>query len=191
MTFVGISVAVVNALPWMRNLWIRLTRLDPESTGTLWMVTCSFRVSGRQPELWNPLDGSARDLTAFIQQDGRTEIPISFDPYGSCFVVFRKQIATDKQGIDTLNTPVLVPVMTLDKEWRVTFDPKWGGPAEITMEKLISWTEHPLDGVKYYSGKAVYHTDFDIDIEKECRYWLDLGNVEDVGFANIVVCRTS
>ena len=66
--------------------------------------------------------------------------------------------------------------------WSVSFDPKWGGPAEpVTFEKLISWTESKIDGIKYFSGAATYHKEFEIPDSAlrapHSALYLDLGNV--------------
>ena len=66
---------------------------------------CTFRVRGRQPELWDPLTGEMRDAVAFDQVDGRTTVPLEFAPYGSLFVVFRKPIAADAAGKAAVNFP--------------------------------------------------------------------------------------
>ena len=51
---------------------------------------CTFRVAGRQPELWDAATGRMRDVARFEERDGRTTVQIPFDPRGSWFVVFRK-----------------------------------------------------------------------------------------------------
>jgi hypothetical protein len=65
--------------------------------------------------------------------------------------------------------------------WTVTFPPQWGAPASITLDKLISWTEHAESGVRYFSGTAEYEREFEIAEEllgtaKELT--LDLGSVK-------------
>ncbi|MDE5750477.1 MAG: DNA-binding protein, partial [Duncaniella sp.] len=53
-------------------------------------ITASFRISGRIPELWNPMDGSIdRNLTWYIE-DGRTVVEFALASAGSTFVVFRE-----------------------------------------------------------------------------------------------------
>jgi hypothetical protein len=67
--------------------------------------------------------------------------------------------------------------------WDVRFDPNWGAPRQITMDKLISWSDHSDSGVKYYSGLATYAATFDVPpglIAKGRRLYLDLGKVEVV-----------
>jgi len=50
---------------------------------------CTFRVSGKTPQFWHPDTGAIEPCPVFREVDGRTEIPIRFDPAGSVFVVFR------------------------------------------------------------------------------------------------------
>ena len=56
---------------------------------------CTFRVSDRQPELSDPLTGETRDLPQFTRRDGRTTMPMRFEPEQSCFVIFRKVAASN------------------------------------------------------------------------------------------------
>ena len=39
---------------------------------------CRFRVTGRQPELWDAMTGERRTLPEFKEQDGRTSVPLRF-----------------------------------------------------------------------------------------------------------------
>ena len=49
-----------------------------------------FRISGKRPQLWRPDTGRIECAAVFSEKDGVTTIPISFEPSGSVFVVFRK-----------------------------------------------------------------------------------------------------
>lgn len=53
-------------------------------------LVCSFRLSGRQPELWDADTGNTTPLTVFDGANGRTQVPITLGPGGSAFVVFDK-----------------------------------------------------------------------------------------------------
>ena len=56
---------------------------------------CTFRVAGKQPELWDPVSGQMRDAIAFRETtDGRTTVPLELSARGSIFVVFRKALAS-------------------------------------------------------------------------------------------------
>ncbi|WP_165226671.1 glycosyl hydrolase [Aquisphaera insulae] len=52
--------------------------------------TFTFRVAGRQPELWRPDTGRIEPATVFAETGDLTNVAIPLDPSGSVFVVFRK-----------------------------------------------------------------------------------------------------
>ena len=145
-------------------------------------VTCSFRVSGKQPELWNPVTGERRDATAFRQENGRTMVPLEFDPCGSTFVIFRKTIGPKVNGTTARNYPTLKPQLELGGGWDVSFDPKWGGPAQIRFDALTDWTQHADKGIKFYSGTAIYRKTFTLSAlpDRGGQLMLDLGEVREV-----------
>jgi len=145
-------------------------------------VTCSFRVSGKQPELWNPITGERRNATAFRQENGCTMVPLEFDPCGSVFIIFRKAIGPKLNGTTTSNYPTLTPRSKLDGAWNVSFDPKWGGPANVRFDELTDWTKRAEDGIKFYSGTAIYRKTFKLPAlpEKGGQLMLDLGEVREV-----------
>lgn len=53
-------------------------------------VECTFRVSGKVPEIWHPDTGHIEWAPVWREEGGHTIVPLSFDPAGSVFVVFRK-----------------------------------------------------------------------------------------------------
>ena len=66
---------------------------------------------------------------------------------------------------------------------QVAFDPKWGAPAEIKLPKLISWTDHENEGVKYYSGAGFYTKTLNVPADwlaSGRRVHLDLGDVREL-----------
>ena len=145
-------------------------------------VTCAFRVSGKQPELWNPVTGERRDATAFRQENGCTLVPLAFDPCGSTFVIFRKAIRPNVNGTAASNYPTLKPQLELGGGWDVSFDPKWGGPEKIRFDELVDWTKHAENGIKFYSGTAIYRKTFTLPTapDKGRQLILDLGDVREV-----------
>jgi hypothetical protein len=150
-------------------------------------AVCVFRVSNRQPELWNPVTGNIYNARAFRQSDGRTEIPLSFAPYGSLFVVFRKPISGTAQGQATANSPDYKVFQEIQGPWDVYFDSNRGGPGKVRFDQLISWTQRPEESVRSYSGKATYTTTFYLTGPKKDsrQYVLDLGEVLDTGIARV------
>jgi hypothetical protein len=91
-------------------------------------------------------------------------------------VIFREATkATQATGKNWVET---VPVQEITGPWAVAFDPKWGGPAQVTFDKLEDWSKRPEDGIKYYSGTANYQTKFIYKpASAPTKTWLDLGKV--------------
>ena len=50
---------------------------------------CTFRVSGKAPELWDAQTGTICPAPVWHEEGGRTCVSLEFDPAGSIFVVFR------------------------------------------------------------------------------------------------------
>jgi len=150
-------------------------------------VMCRFRVAGKTPELWNPVTGQIRRQAAFAVSNGQTGIPLRFGPYGSLFIVFTNEKPKSSVSKNIFNYTNYVPAVTIPGPWQVRFDPKWGAPEKVTFDKLTSWTQHSVPGIKFYSGKATYRTTFDFEekIDRRKEYLLDLGKVEDTGIARV------
>ena len=146
-------------------------------------VTAAFRITNKQPELWDAVTGEIRPAATFYQKDGQLYVPLSFNPFGSIFVIFRKALAYIPPSVKNNNFAEFQAMDSIKTTWTVAFDPKWGG-STVKMDKLISWTEHPNEGIKYYSGKAVYTTTFNVKrLEKDL--FLDLGDIKDIGIARV------
>ena len=152
-------------------------------------INVEFRISGLQPELWNALTGEIKEAKAFTQNENLTKVPLTLEAYGAVFVVFNKEVSEDKQGEEERNFSDFQTAQTIDGEWNVSFDPAWGGPANIVFPELMDWTKHTNEGIKYYSGKAVYTKSFRVDfkLSKDDQYFIQLENVKDVGIAEIKI----
>ena len=73
------------------------------------------------------------------------------------------------------------PPTEVSGPWEVRFDPRWGGPARTTLDRLISWSEHSDPGVRYFSGAATYTKTIQVPRGlpgKDRRLLLDLGRVQ-------------
>ncbi len=141
-------------------------------------VVAEFRISGKQPEIWDPIDGTTRLLPQFEQKNGATAVPLRLDKFQSTFIVFRKP-AVQNSDNRSLNNPSELTLARIEKPWKVTFDPKMRGPDQpVVFDQLIDWTLHPNEQIKYYSGTAVYTNS--VKIKKPAngqRIYLDLGEV--------------
>jgi len=74
----------------------------------------------------------------------------------------------------------LPAAQTLAGPWTLRFEPNRGAPAEASLEKLISWSEHPDPGIRYFSGTATTSTRFNLPpdfLTDSGEVWLDLGEV--------------
>jgi hypothetical protein len=143
---------------------------------------CSFGITGKQPELWNPVTGQMRDLPEFEIKDGETILPLKFAPAESCFIVFRKPLSSSERLAGAENFPELKTVGEITGAWQVRFDPKWGGPKKpVTFATLDDWTKRPEPGIKYFSGTAAYTQTFDLPKSaignRQSPIFLDLGTV--------------
>lgn len=81
-------------------------------------VECSFRVTGKSPELWHPDTGEIEPVPVYRELDGVTTIPMSFAPAGSVFVVFRDgprtgDWVTDLRSQADAETHVAVPEVNI------------------------------------------------------------------------------
>lgn len=149
----------------------------------------TFRVTGKQPEIWNVVTGEIRKANSFVQANGSTTLNLHLDRFDSYFIVFRKSDLVDPDSSQMPNFPELKELTELSGSWKISFDPQWGGPDTVTFSKLMSWTDRPEEGIKYYSGKATYKKTFDLTqkangIKKAMpeneRIFLDFGNIKNV-----------
>lgn len=82
-----------------------------------------------------------------------------------------------KQSI--VETAAPAAPLELKGPWQVSFQAKRGAPATATFDKLISLSEHSDPGIRYFSGTAVWKTNFDLAaIPQGEAIYLDLGRVE-------------
>jgi hypothetical protein len=146
-------------------------------------VTCTLRVTGKAPELWDPVSGRRGRVAACSDTDGRISLPLEFPPCGSWFVVFRER--SNLPPAASTHCRQYVTLGELTGPWQVAFDPQWGGPGKVEFPELIDWATHAEPGVRFYSGTAVYRQTFQWPAGSEhpvpdARVWLDLGAAREL-----------
>jgi len=196
-------------------------------------VECKFKVTGKVPELWDPMTGEISKIYIYREDAGYTVIPLHFKPEGSLFFIFREstknephitQITKDGNPLFTgrtfentsgpyfeirgingkfqahISEPGTYELTWVDGKksvvevdegtqklqirgsWELSFDPEWGGPEKVVVDDLKSWTEFEEEGIKYYSGTAVYRKEFELSNTSlaENKTILDLGNLHEL-----------
>lgn len=141
-------------------------------------IEARFRVTGKQPEIWRAIDGSARPA-AYRIEGGETVVPLDVGGEDAFFVVFRKPAMASPVEIPM---KALKPVATLAEPWTVTFQPGRGAPARIELAQLAPLDRNADPGVRYFSGIATYATRFTLPqgTRVGSSLWLDLGKVGDL-----------
>ena len=150
------------------------------------MATCTFKISGMQPELWDPVTATMRNLTEFENENDATSVQLNFDKAQSFFIVFRNAINKSNKVIAAgKNFPELRKLATLNGAWKVQFDSTWGGPAKpVVFDTLQDWTNNLQKGIKYFSGTAAYSKNFNLPAadfkNKHLPFYIDLGIVKHI-----------
>jgi hypothetical protein len=140
-------------------------------------IAPEFRVAGKQPELWNPVNGERRPLPAFEQKDASTIIPLKFEPYESMFIVFSEKGKPQSSGVNA-NFPEPEIITEINTPWTVTFesDKIKRGPSEpVVFDTLQSWSQNEDERIRYYSGTAVYRNTFALETKPSGKVYIDLG----------------
>jgi hypothetical protein len=139
-------------------------------------AACTFRVGGKQPELWDAVSGRIDTAVPFeTTPDGRTRLTLDLPHHGSVFVVFRHAAARSPAPRAQHPTPDTLPV---PGPWEVTFQTGRGAPEKpVTFETLADWITHTDPGIKYFSGTATYRTRFHMADKRPGRAVLNLGTV--------------
>jgi hypothetical protein len=128
--------------------------------------------------------GDVRDLDEFEVDGARTTVPLHLEAKQSAFVVFRK-VSRPNPSPRRRNAPALRETARIAGPWRVSFDPKWGGPQSVVFEELDDWSKRPEESIRHYSGTATYRNRFKISAKPAGRLYLHLGVVKNVAQVRI------
>lgn len=122
----------------------------------------AFRVTGKQPELWDPVTGVIRKLPAFRQEEKTTVVPMKLDKNECVFVVFREK---GEPSATTLEANYPAPLRTQEAtgEWNVVFESAFKTPSPVRMTTLDNLSDNANDSIRYFSGTATYTTSVNLD----------------------------
>ena len=143
------------------------------------------------------LDGEKK--TAIVGENQMLEIgseagQIAYPPFewsadakGALQVLAWQNGAVNWQNSRGQNRRTLLPatpaVQEISGAWQLDFPPNWGAPAQVKLDKLMSWTENSDSGVRYFSGTATYRKAFALSaaqLGKNAVVSLDLGTVKNL-----------
>jgi hypothetical protein len=110
-------------------------------------TTASVRVSGLQPEWWDPFSGTSIPAD-YETANGRTNLALALAPYESKVLVFATPRAHPGSPSRTIRSASIVD---LSSDWKVTF---LATGTTVAMPHLRSWTED--EATRFYSGRALY-----------------------------------
>ncbi len=146
-------------------------------------IEARFRVTGRQPEIWRAIDGTAKPVS-YRTEGQETVIPLDVGAEDAFFILFRKPATSPAASIAT---PAPQQIATLDQPWQVSFQPGRGAPATLPMPQLMPLNEAKEDGVRYFSGIATYTSRFTLPkgAKRGNPLWLDLGKVGDLAEVHV------
>lgn len=149
-----------------------------QDTATL-TFSPAFRISGRQPEWWDPVTGHTRALPVFTAQQHTTVVPLKLEAFQSGFVVFRNgSSAAVNQA--TENFPAARPLLEIKGPWGLQFDTAMRGPAQpVSWTSLQDWSKSSDEKIRDYSGTVIYRTSFNVNaLPHGSRIYLNLGTVK-------------
>ena len=153
-------------------------------------IDLSLRISGKIPEIWNPVTGETRSAANYQIKNGRTEFPVFLDQNASLFIVLQQPTKQTANNAGK-NWTETVSIQTIDGPWTVKFDPSLGGPKEpVTFNQLTNWTQNADSTIRYYSGTAKYSTTFNYRVQTNKSVWINIGNVHNLAgvFVNGIDC---
>ena len=154
-------------------------------------INLSLRVSGKIPEIFDPVTGDMQQPKSWKIKDGRTELPIFLDRNASVFVVLQQstKLTESNTGKNWIEPKT---IQTFEGPWTVQFDAAVGGPKQaVTFSSLADWAANADSSIRYYSGTASYTQKFNYhSTEKNKTVWLNIGEVKNLAevFVNGVSC---
>ncbi len=95
-------------------------------------LQATFRVTGKVPEIWHPETGKTEPASYSIIK-GVTKVQLHLQPDDAVFVVFKLPATKPTVSIQATTEKEL---MTVNGNWKVSFQPNRGAPANIVFDRL-------------------------------------------------------
>ena len=141
-------------------------------------VVARFRVTGKQPELWNSEKGTTKDLVVFKENgDGTTTVPLQLGMEESIFIVFKKSsgsnhLVTTSTELETFQAEPLSNLEIVKAEY-----------GTFLQEGLIDITDRVKDAIKdgkldFKMSRAFCDCDPAMGYKKEFRMEYQIGETK-------------
>lgn len=142
-------------------------------------IDASFAIAGKEAELWHADTGKTEPASYTIAA-GRTTVPLTLDPYGTVFVVFRRPARQSSRQLPPVHE---TEVASIDGPWDLSFEKDRGAPDSVKMERLASWSDNADPGIRYFSGHGTYTKHINVPasaFKAGDSLWIDLGTVDNL-----------
>ena len=146
------------------------------------IINISLRETGRKPEILDAVTGDVFLASEWRIENSRTIIPVRLEPNGSIFIVLQQK-TKNKFCSTGKNWTDVQPFQSISGDWTVIFDQSNDFSKDtIIFNDLINWNISSNNSIKYYSGTAIYRTEFELDsiYLLEQKVWIDLGQVANI-----------
>lgn len=136
-----------------------------------------FKVTGKVPEIFDPLSGEISEAEEFYVEDGYTYLPAipSDAKEATRFVVFRKPTTEAERTAPRRETRI-VP---LNLDWTIRFKDELGVDATVVTNRLFDWSMHDDPAIATFSGTAAYNAKVALP-DGAAELVLKLGHVEEL-----------
>lgn len=141
-------------------------------------IAVNFRVSGKQPELWNSEKGTIKHLVVFKEnKDGTTTVPLQLGMEESVFVVFKKPV--NSNHLEEANTQIEQPKAELLSNLKIV-KAEYG---TFLQEGLVDLTDKVNDAIKngkldFKMSRAFCDCDPAMGYKKEFRMEYQIGEAK-------------
>ena len=120
---------------------------------TNWIqAQCGFRVSGKRPEFWDPMTGRTVYAAAYEEKGKQTFVPITLEPAGSVFVLFREREA------DRVKRMSAEPIVTVRRNERDMLPVPGQSLAEPPSMELVADLAGDAHALAWESGQYQLRT---------------------------------
>jgi hypothetical protein len=137
-------------------------------------ISAVFRVDqDSKPEVWDAEIGLIQRDVNYTKVKNGIKLEMTLDPLASRFVIFKKYTTGINDDGLYYNLLEGLPVnlesgnirqhIDLSTDWNICFDPNWGGPKSLILDKLVSWSDLEDKSASYYSGAGEYTREFSLD----------------------------